>query len=167
MQWVAYLIFTAFVISMGGAPVFAQALQQFNVIDPQSGQSYPVKYSITGGSIGDMAINQNETSLVVSMNTTGSGNLTMTLPRTLIDAKSGSADDQFFVLVDGADTNFNETKTSTDRTITVSFPDGTQQLEVIGTEVVPEFGILSFAVLGISIISIVTVSARTKLKLVE
>lgn len=164
MHWHSYSIMFALVISMGMAPVFAQTSQQFTVKDPQSNQSFPINYSVTGATITDIAINQQEASLVISLTTTSDGNLTMTLPRALIDAKAGADDDQFFVLVDGADTDFDESKTATDRTITVSFPDGTQQIEVIGTQVVPEFGGLSFAVLLIAIISIVAISAKTRLK---
>jgi predicted secreted protein with PEFG-CTERM motif len=86
------------------------------------------------------------------------------MPRSLIDAKVGTGDDQFFVLVDGADTDFTESKTNTDRTVTVSFPQDTQQIEIIGTQVVPEFGGLAFVVLVVAIISIVVISAKTRLK---
>ena len=48
--------------------------------------------------------------------------------------------------------------------IIVSFPQDTNQIEVIGTQVVPEFGGLSFVVLMVAIISIVAISAKTRLK---
>ena len=153
------------VISLGVAPVFAQTQNQFAVTDPSGGQSYPVNYGINGGKVSDMTLDTNATSLVVSIQSTGDGNLTMTLPRTLIDAKAGADDDQFYVLVDGADTNFDESKTVTDRAITVSFPDGTQEIEVIGTQVVPEFGSVSFVVLAIAILSIIVFSAKTRIRL--
>ena len=52
------------------------------------------------------------------------GELSITLPRTTIDAKIGDADDDFFVLVDGNEVNFEETTTTTDRTLKIPFPDG-------------------------------------------
>jgi predicted secreted protein with PEFG-CTERM motif len=114
-----------------------------------------------------MTISQQDTSLIVSVKATSDGNLTMTMPRALIDAKNGTNDDQFFVLVDGADTDFTETKTTTDRTITVMVPQDTTQVEVIGTQVVPEFGALSAVVLVIAILSIVVVSAKTRLRFAQ
>ena len=165
MRHLSYLVMVIIVISLGIAPVFAQTQKQFAVTDPSGGQSYPVNYSITGGTVSDMTLDTNATSLVVSVQTTGDGSLTMTLPRTLIDAKAGAADDQFFVLVDGADTEFNETKTSTDRTITVSFTDGTGQIEVIGTQVVPEFGGIAFVILTIAILSTIVLTTKTRIKL--
>jgi len=165
MRYLSYVIMVIIVISLGVAPVFAQTQNQFAVPDPSGGQSYPVNYGITGGTVSDMTLDTNATSLVVSIQTTGDGSLTMTLPRTLIDAKAGADDDQFFVLVDGADTEFNESKTSTDRTITVSFIDGTEQIEVIGTQVVPEFGGIAFVILTIAILSTIVLSAKTRIKL--
>ena len=165
MRCLSYLIMVIIITSLGVAPIFAQTQEQYAVKDPISGQSYPVNYSITGAKVTDMSIDTNATSLVVSINATSGGNLTLTLPRTLIDAKAGANDDQFFVLVDGADTNFDETKTSTDRTVTVSFSDGTAQVEVIGTQVVPEFGGLAFVILAIAILSTIIFSIKTRVKL--
>jgi len=164
MHWTSYAIMISVLFSMGVAPVFAQESQQFAIKDTQSGQSYTVHYSITGGTVDDISISPQDTSLMVSLNSSSDGNLTLTLPRSLIDAKASTGDDQFFVLVDGADTDFTESKTDTNRTITVSFPQDTMQIEVIGTQVVPEFGGLSFVVLLVAIVSIVTISAKNRLK---
>lgn len=164
MKLLSYLVLATVAFSMGIAPVFAQTTQQFAVKDPTSGQSFQVNYSMAGGTVSDVIISQNDTSLIVSVNAASDGNLTMALPRALIDAKAGTNDDQFIVLVDGADTDFTENKTSTDRTITVAVPQSTTQIEVIGTQVVPEFGSLSAIVLVIAVLSIVAISAKTRLK---
>ncbi len=163
MRWGLYVIMISIAFSIGVAPVFAQTAQ-YTIQDAQSGQSFQVGYDITGGTITDMTINPQDTSLIVSLQSSTDGNLTLTLPRSLIDAKDGANDDNFFVLVDGADTDFAENKTSTDRTITVGIPQDTTQVEVIGTQVVPEFGALASIVLVVAIISIVAVSAKTRLR---
>jgi predicted secreted protein with PEFG-CTERM motif len=164
MHWFSYAIMAALVFSIGVAPVFAQTPQQFAVKDVSSGQSYTVNYSVTGATVNDISISPQDTSLLVTLTSSSDGNLTMTMPRSLIDAKATSGDDQFFVLVDGADSEFDESKTTDSRTITVSIPEGTEEVEVIGTQVVPEFGGLSFVVLVIAIISIVAISSKTRLK---
>lgn len=163
----SYLLVLALAFSLGATPAFAQTAQPFTVRDATSGQSFQVNYDMAGGTINDMTVSQQDTSLIVSVKATSDGNLTMTLPRALIDAKNGASDDQFFVLVDGADTDFSETKTNTDRTITVMVPQDTTQVEVIGTQVVPEFGALSAVVLVIAILSIVVVSAKTRLRFAQ
>ena len=164
MRWYSYVIMLCIVFSIGIAPVFAQTSQQYTIKDAQSGQSFQIPYDITGATVSDMSISSQDTSLVISLQSTADGNLTVTLPRALIDAKDGANDDQFFVLVDGADTDFAENKTPTDRTITVSIPPDTTQVEVIGTQVIPEFGTLASIVLAVAVISIVAVSAKTRLK---
>lgn len=144
----------------------AQSPEQFEVKDPSGNQSYQVGYSITGGTIQNITINPDDSSLMVDVSTTDGGSLTMSMPRSLIDAKSGNADDQFIVLVDGADTDFNETSTTTsDRTVSIGFPAGTEQIEVIGTQVVPEFGELSVAILIVSILITIAFSTKNRLKL--
>ena len=164
MHWFSYAIMATLVFSIGVAPVFAQTPQQFTVKDVQGGQSYTVNYSVTGATVNDISISPHDTSLLVTLTSSSDGNLTMTMPRSLIDAKATSGDDQFFILVDGADSDFNESKTTDSRTITVSIPEGTQEVEVIGTQVVPEFGGLSFIVLVVAIISIIAISSKTRLK---
>jgi predicted secreted protein with PEFG-CTERM motif len=163
MHWSSYVVMLSIAFSMGVAPAFAQT-SQYVIKDVQSGQSFPVNYDISGAIISDMTISPQDTSLIISLNSSSDGNLTVTLPRSLIDAKNGASDDQFFVLVDGADTDFAESKTPTDRTITVAIPMDTSQVEVIGTQVVPEFGVLSSIVLVIAVISIIAISAKTRLK---
>ncbi len=155
-----------FVLVLGSANmVFAQTPEQFEVKDPSGNQSYQVNYSISGATIQDISVNQDDASLIIDLKTSDSGTLTISMPRSLIDAKSGSADDQFIVLEDGADTDFNETQTnSNDRTITLEFPAGTEQIEIIGTQVVPEFGGMSFAILALAVLFIITFSAKNKLK---
>jgi len=124
-----------------------------------------IGYTITGGNV--IAINEDfaSHSLIVSISTTSDGELQITLPRNVIDAKTGDSDDTFFVLIDGEEADFDESKTSTDRTLTILFPDGAEEIEIIGTFVIPEFGTIAALILVIAIISIIAVSSKTKLSI--
>lgn len=164
MHWKLYLILAVFVISLAGVPSFAQSTNIYVIKNPAGGQPYNINYTITGATINDMLISTHETSLVISLNSTSDGNLIIDLPRTLIDAKVGANDDQFIVLVDDTYTDFHETKTGTDRTLSIAFTNGTERIEIIGTQVLPEFGSLSFAILAVSILSIIVISSKTKFK---
>jgi len=62
--------------------------------------------------------------------------------------------------------DFDETKTSTERTLTISFFDGSEEIEIIGTFVIPEFGTIAAVILSVGIISIIAVTAKTRLSLV-
>ena len=49
--------------------------------------------------------------------------------------------------------------------VTVMFPAGTEQIEIIGTFVIPEFGAIAAMILAVAIISIIVVSARSRLSI--
>ncbi len=49
--------------------------------------------------------------------------------------------------------------------ITVEFPAGTEEIEIIGTFVIPEFGAIAALILAVAIISIIAVSAKTRLSI--
>ena len=126
-----------------------------------SGQCIP--YSISGGTVTSARINVGTTSLIVNVQAAGSGELVLDLPRNVIDAKRGTADDQFFVLVDGEETSFDETATSSSRSLTIEFPAGAEEIEVIGTFAIPEFGTIAALILVVAIISIIAISTKTRL----
>ena len=128
------------------------------------GTDFSVKYSITNGKVLGMKIDTNSKSLIVSIQTTGDGVLTVTLPRGMIDAKNGDADTKFVVMNDGQETTFDETGTTTaDRTLSIPFTNGTTQIEIIGTLAIPEFGTIAAMILVIAIASIIAISSKTRI----
>ena len=131
-----------------------------------SGTEFMVGYKITGGKLLSITPDVDANSLLISIDATNDGSITITLPRELIDAKIGDADDDFFVLVDGEEVDFDETTTSKDRTLTIMFPAGAEEIEIIGTFVVPEFGTIAALILAVAIISIVAVSAKSRLSII-
>jgi len=130
-------------------------------------EGYTVDYKITGGQVLSITPDFEGNSLIIVISTTGDGELTITLPRAVIDAVLESGDDdEFFVLVDAEEYDFDETKTSDSRTLTIAFPDGTEEIEIIGTVVIPEFGTIALMILAVAIISIIAVSAKTRLRVI-
>jgi predicted secreted protein with PEFG-CTERM motif len=129
-----------------------------------------VGYSIKGGQILSIEPDVNAKSLIVSIKTTSDGEVKLMIPRDVIDARNGpdgkSGDDaNFFVLADGSEVDFEETTTASERTLTIPFVDGTSQIEIIGTWVIPEFGAMAAIILAVAIVSIIAVSARTRLSI--
>jgi len=129
-------------------------------------EGFGVGYQITGGSIISITTDIDQSSLIIEIEAVDDGELTITLPRELIDAKIGDADDDFFVLVDAEEVDFDETKTDSDRTLTIGFSAGTEEIEIIGTFVIPEFGTIAALILAVAIISIIAVSAKTRLSII-
>ena len=101
------------------------------------------------------------------MNAFDDGSITLDIPRSILDAKiNGGGDDDFFVLVDGEETNVDFDEGSLDsRTITIPFLAGAEEIEIIGTYAVPEFGTIAAMILAVAIISIIAVSAKAKLRI--
>ena len=128
------------------------------------GTDFVLSYTITGGSVSSVTPDVNANSLIIVIQTTSDGQLTIALPRDLIDAKLNGEDDDFFVLVDGEEVDFDETATSTERTLVISFTNGSEEIEIIGTFVVPEFGTIAALILAVAIISIIAISSKTRLK---
>jgi predicted secreted protein with PEFG-CTERM motif len=127
--------------------------------------NFVLSYKITGGSVLSATPDDDANSLIIAIQTTSDGVLTITLPREVIDAKINGEDDDFFILIDGEEVEFEEVKTATDRTLTIAFPDGAEEIEIIGSFVIPEFGTIAVLILAIAIISIIAVSARTRLSI--
>jgi predicted secreted protein with PEFG-CTERM motif len=120
---------------------------------------------ISGGKVTSMIADGNTNSIIIELDSTASGQITIILPRDVIDSKAGNNDDDFFVLVDAEESTFEETKTPSDRTVTVEFPAGTEKIEIIGTFAIPEFGTIASIILSIAIISIIGFSAKSRLKI--
>jgi predicted secreted protein with PEFG-CTERM motif len=134
---------------------------------PVDGTNFSLSYTITNGKVTDIKADVPSKSLIISIQSTGDGTLTITLPRALIDAKMASgADDTFFVLTnDQENDGFQEiSTTSTDRTLSIPFSDGTESIQIIGTIAVPEFGPIVTLILVIAIVSIIAISAKTGLR---
>ena len=139
----------------------------FQLKDPSSQQTFNVNYTITGGTVKTMTIDAQSLSIIVSVNSTSDGTISLQLPRALIDAKqpNSNQDDAFIILIDGAEVKPQSESADNDfRNITVQFLQGDQDIEIIGTQIVPEFGPIAALVLAIAIISIIAVSAKTGLR---
>ena len=131
------------------------------------GTSDLILYEITNGRILGVMPMPDDNSLVVSIETTDDGSIQLTIPRTILESVMDGVDDDVFILVDGEQSDDYEiTVTDEDRTITIQFQAGTEEIEIIGTWVIPEFGTIAAMILAIAIISIIAISARSKLSII-
>jgi len=119
-----------------------------------SGQCVP--FSISGGMVTSATLNTNDNSIVVSINAEDDGTLTISPSKTVQDGI-------FMVLVDGEEWDDVEIVANK---VTVMFPAGAETIEVIGTFVIPEFGTIAAMILAVAIISIIAVSAKSRLSII-
>ncbi len=117
--------------------------------------NYCVPYTITGGMVTGASINSNDNSIIVRINASEDGTLTLNPDKSILDGI-------FMVLVDGEEWDDVEYDGNN---VTVNFLAGAQKIEVIGTFVIPEFGTIAVMILAVAIISIIAVSAKSKLSI--
>ena len=126
-----------------------------------------IKYTITGGKLISIMPDLDLIALVITIDAETDGSLMLTIPRSILDATFNDLDGAFIVLVDGVETEFDEgDSTPTERMLTIPFPAGAEQIEIVGTFVIPEFGAIAAMILAVAIISIIAVSAKSRLSIV-
>ena len=91
-----------------------------------------ITFEIIGGVLQSIAPNAEYNAIAIGITATDDGLLTITIPRTMMDALlDDDQDDQYFVLVDEEEVNHEETTTSTDRTLAIRFPTGSEEILII------------------------------------
>lgn len=119
-----------------------------------------ISYKIIGGTISSAAINSDTFSLNINLNTNSPGVLSVQLPRDMIDAKKlDGTDDTYIITEDQSLAKFNETKTSSSRTLDIAFSANTHRIAIYGTVAVPEFPI-ALIVFMASFIPVIIISRR-------
>ena len=126
-----------------------------------------ISYEIINAKLLNVIPDMDAVSLLIYIEAKDDGSITLTIPRSVLDASINDGDDEFFVLVDGEEVDFEEITTSIDRTLIIEFNAGTEQIEIIGTFVIPEFGTIAAMILAVAIISIVAISAKSKLNMLS
>ena len=149
---------------------FSQAIDKssavFPVDIPNSG-TFDVGYTVRGGEVKDITMNQERYSLLVETNVNSNGNLILKLPRESFDAKSDGTDTTFIILISKENTEaenfmqveYEEIATGDNyRTIRIPLEENDKWVEVIGTYVIPEFGSMVIIILVVAVSSAIIIS---------
>jgi predicted secreted protein with PEFG-CTERM motif len=125
-----------------------------------------VPFEASGAIVTSASANGATKSLTLKIETEGDGSISLAIPRDVLDATEDGSDVDFIVLVDDEEADFEETDSDdSTRMVDITFPDGASQIEIIGTYAVPEFGTMAAIILAVAIVSIIAVSARTRLSI--
>ena len=129
-------------------------------VDAGSHGTFDVEYTIKGGTIKDIVVDEDIFAIVVQIDATDEGTISLDLPREFIGAeKQDGKDDTFIILIDGIEVAYQESVVLTDsRVITINFEPEDSDIEIIGTYVVPEFGTIVMMVLFTGIMTVILVS---------
>lgn len=123
-----------------------------------------IPHSIAGATVTSASFHADSKSLRLVLDAFDDGMITLDIPRKYLD--TDSTNDPLFVLIDGEEAESEESATSTVRTVTITFPAGTEEIEIIGTFAIPEFGTIAALILAVAIISIIAVTAKTRLNII-
>ena len=127
--------------------------------DPAIDLVNTLSYNISSGSVSSIITNSDDATLVVAVDASDDGELSITMNSNYITAFD---DDSYFVLVNNEEVWFSQDG----NTLTIPFEAGTERIEIVGSSVVPEFGTIAMVVLAVAIISIIVITAKTRTTLI-
>ena len=148
-----------------GTAVTGTAVIGTDVTGP-SGEPYyklaggQVQYDSTCDANPAFFANADDDSIVIYLDPTNDGILTVTLHEDLIKPFE---DGTFAVIVNNQEM---QDFTQIGNTLTIPCVVGTEKFEIHGSWAIPEFGVIAAMILAVAIVSIIVVTAKTKLSLV-
>jgi len=127
-------------------------------------KDFGISYKVPNGTIREINVNHESTSVNFKFENVTEGEIIISLPRELISA----LDNEFIVLVTGLDQEIEyEVVDSTEEYVTLKMilPKEIDDLTIVGTSVVPEFGVMAMIILVVSLLSMIALTKRQKLRL--
>ena len=125
------IIFTLLIVStISIIPAFAEST---SIIAPslQTKVNDSFVYTSDGIEIGYVEADLDSISLIIQVSVTKTtGDMTVTFDRGIFDAKIGGEDDDFFIIADGEEIQFEEEKNEIERILSFSIPEGTEEVEI-------------------------------------
>jgi len=148
-----------------GTAVTGTAVTGTTVTGP-SGESFyklsvgQIEYDMTCNATPGFFANADDDSIVIYLNPTDDGIITITLHEELIKPFE---DGTFVVIVDNQEM---QDFTQVGNTLTIPCLVGTEKIEIHGSWAIPEFGVIAAMILAVAIVSIIVITAKTRLSLV-
>jgi len=109
--------------------------------------------------LSSMSINQERKSLEIIFDEVSTDSVFwVRMPYEVISAEK----EHFQLFIDDIETQYDLTKFPNDYALGMIIPKGGEHIEIVGTKVIPEFGTIAMMVLAVAIISIVAVTAKSR-----
>ena len=148
-----------------GTPVIGTAVTGTTVTGPSGEPFYKlgagqIEYDMTCNATPGFFANADDDSIVIYLDPTDDGIITVTLHEELIKPFE---DGTFVVIVNNQEM---QDFTQVGNTLTIPCVVGTEKIEIHGSWAIPEFGVIAAMILAVAIVSIIVVTAKTRLSLV-
>jgi len=116
--------------------------------------------TVTSGVIHHIGANSDDDTLLVHLfGADDDGELKITLNSKIITPFD---DGSYFVLINNEEVEFEQMG----RTLHIEYDAGTEKIEIVGSHVVPEFGTIAMIILAVAIVSIIAITAKTRISLI-
>jgi len=119
-----------------------------------------IEYDVSCNATPGFFANADDDSIVIYLDPTDDGIITVTLHEEIIKPFEDGA---FVVIVDN---QAMQDFTQVGNTLTIPCVAGTEKIEIHGSWAIPEFGVIAAMILAVAIVSIIVVTAKTKLSIV-
>ena len=138
------------ILIIGISPIFAEEKKYVLEIDEHV---FDIVYDIDADVLA-MAIDQESKSLLVGIENAQDSQFMISFPKEMIDAENG----EFAILANGVEIEYEISSDSQDYTLIFYVPVDSEEVEIIGTHVIPEFPIGVIAIIGIVMMSSIIIS---------
>jgi len=113
----------------------------------------------SGASVTDITANADDDSVIITIDATDDGELSVMLHDEVIKAFD---DGSYFVLIDNEEVEFEQSGNN----LTIPYEAGNEKVEIVGSYAVPEFGTIAMVILAVAIVSIIAITAKTRTTLI-
>ena len=113
----------------------------------------------SGVSVTSITANADDDSVIIAIDATDDGVLSVTLHSEVITAFD---DGTYFVLINNEEVEFEQSGNN----LTIPYEAGNERVEIVGSHAVPEFGTIAMIILAVAIVSIIAITAKTRTTLI-
>lgn len=119
---------------------------------------FDLEYDFSGNVLA-MQIDQELHSFLIGVEDANDGQFIITLPKEMVSAQNGD----FVILVDGIEVEYGLESSENINTFSIPLFSGAQEIEIIGTNVIPEFPIGVLVILVATMSSILVLTKKNQL----
>ena len=115
--------------------------------------------SASGASVTSITANADDDSVIIVIDAVDDGELSVQLHDKVIKAFD---DGSYFVLIDNEEVSFEQSGNN----LTIPYEAGNERIEIVGSYAVPEFGTIAMIILAVAMVSIIAITAKTRMTLI-
>ena len=158
------LLFVIILLAFSIIPAFGESHPEFSGLDNPlnytlhvDDHSFSIPFQVDGEVLA-MAVDPELTSFLIGLENTKDSIMIIDLKHEIISAQNN----EFAILVNGVEVDYTLVSDSDSSTLSFFVPEFTEEVEIIGTHVIPEFP-LGFIVVFVALLGVVTFVSRSKI----